>query len=78
MSPFESWCSTRPSNPTDTGASMEGYSTLALADGVMRHMSSRKLVEHGNNTYRYFQTLGDPDDKVGRPFVSHGYLMYPD
>jgi hypothetical protein len=55
----------------------EGYSTLALTDGVLRQMSSKQLVRFGDSTYRYFQQLGKPGRRVGRPFVGHDHLLYP-
>lgn len=55
----------------------EGYSTLALTDGVLRQLSSRSLVRLGDSTYRYFQQLGQPGRRVGRPFVGHDHLLYP-
>lgn len=53
----------------------EGYSTLALADGVLRGLDSRALVRLADNSYRHFQTLARPR-RVGRPFVSHGFRLY--
>jgi len=55
----------------------EGYSTLALTDGVLRHLDGRQMVAFGNRTYAYFQRLGKPDRRVGKPFVSHEYLLFP-
>lgn len=55
----------------------EGYSTLALTDGVLRRMNSKALVRFGDRTYRYFQQLGKPGRRVGRPFVGHDYKLYP-
>jgi hypothetical protein len=49
----------------------EGYSTLALADGLIRHLDGAALADHANDTYRYFQKLSKPDRRVGKPFVSH-------
>ena len=54
----------------------EGYSTLAVTDALLRHATSKEAVRLGNETYRYFQTLGKPR-RVGRPFVSHGHGLYP-
>src|SRR5690606_12150037 len=56
--------------------SSEGYSTLSPAAGVIDAMSSEELVQHANETYRYWHTIGEPDKRVGRPFLSHDYLMY--
>lgn len=56
----------------------EGYSTLALTDGVLRRMNSKALVRFSDRTYRYFQKLGKPDRRVGRPFVGHDHLLYPE
>ena len=47
----------------------EGYSTLSLAEGVIARMSSEAMVAHANKTYRYFQSLGKPGRRVGKPFV---------
>ena len=55
----------------------EGYSTLALVDGILRAYSSEQLAKFANKTYKYFQKLERPHRKVGRPFVSHRYKMYP-
>lgn len=55
----------------------EGYSTLALTDGVLRQLASKDLVRLGDRTYRYFQKLSKPDRRVGRPFVGHDHLLYP-
>lgn len=54
----------------------EGYSTLAVADALLRRATSREAARLGNDTYRYFQTLAKPR-RVGRPFVSHGHGLYP-
>lgn len=54
----------------------EGYSTLALTDGVLRRMTSKELVRFGDRTYAYFQKLGKPGRRVGKPFVSHDHLLY--
>jgi hypothetical protein len=54
----------------------EGYSTLALADGVLRALDSEQMVALADRSYRYFQKLGKPDRRVGKPFVSHGFRMY--
>lgn len=54
----------------------EGYSTLALADGLIRHMDGERLVDHANDTYRYFQTLGKPERRVGKPFVSQAKGLF--
>jgi len=53
----------------------EGYSTLALMDGILRQLNGRELVDHADATYQYFQKLGDPERRVGRPFVSHDYRL---
>ncbi len=50
----------------------EGYSTLALVDAVLGRLTAREAVRLGNDTYRYFQRLGKPDRRVGRPFVADG------
>lgn len=50
----------------------EGYSTLALVDAVLGHLNARETVRLGNDTYRYFQKLGKPERRVGRPFVADG------
>lgn len=55
----------------------EGYSTLALADGLLRQMTSRELVKHANDTYHYFHTISDPDKRVGRPFIGHDTGLFP-
>jgi hypothetical protein len=55
----------------------EGYSTLALMDGVLRHLSNRELVELGDRTYKYFQKLGKPDRRVGSPFVAQDHKLNP-
>ena len=47
----------------------EGYSTLSLAEGLIARMTSGAMVRHANKTYRYFQSLGKPGRRVGRPFV---------
>jgi hypothetical protein len=54
----------------------EGYSTLALTDGLMRALDSKEMVTLGDRSYRYFQKLGKPDRRVGKPFVSHDFRMY--
>jgi hypothetical protein len=54
----------------------EGYSTLALADALVGRLSSAQMVALGNRTYAYFQKLGRPDRRVGKPFVSHGHGLY--
>ncbi len=54
----------------------EGYSTLALADGVLRRLDSKGMVKLGNASYRYFQKLGKPERRVGRPFVSQGHGLH--
>jgi hypothetical protein len=54
----------------------EGYSTLALADGLIRALDSTEMVGLADRTYRYFQKLAKPDRRVGRPFVSHGYRLF--
>lgn len=54
----------------------EGYSTLALADGLVRALDSEAMVGLADRTYRYFQTLAKPDRRVGKPFVSHNFRMY--
>lgn len=55
----------------------EGYSTLALVDGLLRGLGSRALVRLADDTYRYFQQLERPKRRVGKPFVSHDFRMYP-
>lgn len=55
----------------------EGYSTLALTDGVLRHLDSRDLVRLANRTYAFFQKLGKPGRRVGKPFVGHDAGLYP-
>ena len=54
----------------------EGYSTLALADALVGRLSSAQMVALGNRTYAYFQQLGRPERRVGKPFVSHGHGLY--
>lgn len=54
----------------------EGYSTLSLAEGLIGRMTSKEFVRHANATYAYFQKLGKPERRVGRPFVSHGYKLF--
>ncbi|QDG53437.1 hypothetical protein FIV42_22630 [Persicimonas caeni] len=56
----------------------EGYSTLALADGLLRALDSKAMVGLADRTYRYFQKHAKPDRRVGRPFVSHGFRMFED
>lgn len=53
----------------------EGYSTLALADGILRHLDGRAFVDHADRTYQYFQKLGKPERRVGKPFVSESYRL---
>ena len=40
-------------------------------------MTSKEMVQFADRTYAYFQKLARPNRKVGRPFVSHNFLMYP-
>lgn len=54
----------------------EGYSTLALMNGILSHYDGKELVQHADATYQYFQKLGDPDRRVGSPFVSHDYRLF--
>lgn len=56
----------------------EGYTTLALLDGLARALPGRRLVDLADRTYKYFQHLTKPDRKIGDLFVSHPYRMYPD
>lgn len=51
----------------------EGYSTLALLDGLARHMNGVEMVKFADKTYAYFQKLGKPKRRVGKPFVSVEY-----
>lgn len=53
-----------------------GWPTLALVDGVARAQSSRELVDHADAAYRFYHHRYDPDERVGRPFVSHDHRMY--
>lgn len=45
--------------------------------GLIHHLGSREMVDLADETYRYFQLLGQPARRVGRPFVSHGHRLYP-
>lgn len=54
----------------------EGYSTLALANGLTRALDSKEMVGLADRTYRYFQKLAKPDRRVGSAFVSHGYRLF--
>lgn len=55
----------------------EGYSTLALMDGLMGYLQGKELVELGDRTYQYFQKLGKPERRVGKPFVTRGFKLKP-
>lgn len=55
----------------------EGYSTLALADGLLAQLSSAELVRHADKTYRDYQHMTRPNRRVGRPFVSHDKGVFP-
>jgi len=55
-----------------------GWPTLALVDGLSRAFASRELVDHADEAYRFYHHLYDPDERVGRPFVSHDHRLYPD
>ncbi len=54
----------------------EGYSTLALLDGLLRAHNSKQMANLANDTYQYFQRLPNPDRRVGRPFISHDHGLY--
>ncbi len=56
----------------------EGYSTLALTDGLLARLNSAELVRHANRSYRDYQHMTKPGRRVGRPFVSHNQGVFQD
>ena len=59
------------------GADRKLYEIKAGKGTSGGRMNSKQIVKYANRTYRYYQQKERPHHKVGKPFVSHNYLMYP-